>query len=90
MDISELTKQAPGIAGVIVIVIVFLQAQSKRDTAFLGMLQARDDAFAKILHSLTSEVGAIGNLLTSHDAWEKGMSVKPLRRKKAKGRQKSE
>jgi hypothetical protein len=76
MDISEITKQAPGIAGVIVIVIVFLRAQATRDTAFLSMLQARDDAFAKILHSLTSEVGAIGNLLVSHDSWERGTETR--------------
>jgi hypothetical protein len=75
MDFTEIAKQAPGIAGVIIIVIVFLQAQAKRDAAFLEAQASRDRLFMEAMKAnseavakIATEVNQNTEILIAHNA----------------------
>lgn len=55
--LSALIQQAPGMAGIIAVVILFLKAIEKRDQLFYAQMQ-----------SVTEELSQIKTILTNHDA----------------------
>ena len=86
MELSELIKQAPYLASVVIIVIAFLRAQEKQDTMFLTAMKERDETWQKSIlelsgqiHQNGEQIAAIGNIVTSHDAAMK-VTAKTLER----------
>ena len=74
MDITELTRQAPYLAAIVIIVYAFLQAQAKRDENFLKAQSERDALFMKsiaeanaVMKTLADEVQRNSELVIKHD-----------------------
>lgn len=81
MDISELTRQAPGIVGVIVVVYAFLSSQTKQHAAFAESLKEKDAAYIAALAALAEEVAGLGKLFVSYIADQQPTKRKATRRK---------
>jgi len=58
--VSTLVSQAPGLAGVIVVVLLFLRAIEKRDALFIDQM-----------NKITERLAALENLMTQHDTASK-------------------
>ncbi len=91
MEISELTKQAPYIAAIVIIVWAFLRAQEKRDEMFLKAQSERDALFLKSIHnvvevtaSLTNDVQKNTEILIAHDSTMQAKMKSLERARKAK------
>lgn len=81
---SELVRQAPGLAALVAVVVVFLRAQKERDTMFLAALDMRDRLWAETIKKLSGEVGDSTKIITAHDAAMKVTADNLLREKKKK------
>lgn len=70
--VSALVGQAPGIAGVIAVVLLFLRSMEKRDQLFV-------DQMSKV----TERLAALENLMTEHDTSSRarGDTMKRIERK---------
>jgi len=58
--ISALINQAPGMATLVIVVILFLRFMEKRDALFIQQIK-----------DVTSGLQKVETLLMSHDAWER-------------------
>lgn len=79
---SELVRQAPGLAALVAVVVVFLRAQAARDSMFLSALDIRDKLWAAMIEKLSEEVGQNSQIVTAHDAAMKVTAGNLLREKK--------
>lgn len=65
---SELIRQAPGLAAVVGIVVLFLKAQAQRDAFFLDAQEKRDAVWSATIERMAVELKAISQIVTAHDA----------------------
>ena len=58
--ITALVNQAPGMAAIIIVVVLFLRA-----------IETRDKLFIEQMNQVTERLAGLEKLLTSHDNWER-------------------
>jgi Tfp pilus assembly protein PilN len=91
----ELIKAAPGIAGIVIVVIVFLRSQKERDALFLEAQALRDKLYIEAqerrdvlfnasIAALSQEIAQVTELTVAHDAATRAASRLERARKKAK------
>lgn len=73
--ISALINQAPGMATLVIVVVLFLRFMEKRDALFVSQMK-----------DVAGELSSMKTLLTAHDGWEREVldgiqrNVKPARK----------
>lgn len=65
---TELIRQAPGLAAMIIIVVAFLRAQERQSAVFLATQDARDKAYLMAISDLSKQIGDNTQIVTAHDA----------------------
>jgi len=90
---DELIRQAPGLAALVLVVVVFLkamaardslflQAQKDRDTLFLASQEMRDKSWLASIGALTTQVGANSEIIIAHNAAMEVTAATLIREKK--------
>ncbi len=81
--VEALISQAPGMAGIIIVVVLFLKAIEKRDQ----MTEKRDAMFIEQMNKIAERLTSVETKLTTHDQWEREAletiqkDVKPIRKR---------